>query len=154
MGKYRDLEKRRKYLKEWYQKNKEKILEQQRKYRETHPDKRTYKDRKSKNPEKFLKQRREYMSRYIQELRRRIENLIGNKCILCGENKKLCFHEIYGKNHYIICKSYSNCTTLKYILKNIKDFVPLCRQCHKCLHLYKKIKNTKKFKELEQILSE
>jgi hypothetical protein len=65
--------------------------------------------------------------------RKELMKILGNKCILCGSQKKLRFHEIHGKPHS---------THAKDILKHIEDFVPICQKCHRCFHtLIKKVKD-------------
>lgn len=51
--------------------------------------------------------------------------LIGNKCIICGSKNYVDYHEIHGKKHT---------PSLLYYIKHFKDFIPLCRDCHKSLH--------------------
>lgn len=62
-----------------------------------------------------------------QKMRRKCLNLIGNKCQICNSIEKIRFHEIHGKKHE---------TGTTYILKQYKDFVPLCLSCHNDIHRF------------------
>ena len=55
----------------------------------------------------------------------KVRKLIGDKCILCGETKKLYYHEIYNKKHPC---------GIDYIYRHYKDFIPLCLKCHTTIH--------------------
>jgi hypothetical protein len=76
-------------------------------------------------------QKRQRPKIYIRQKRRRIEQKkiieekLGIKCFVCGDIKKVKYHEISGKSHTI---------NLDYILKHIDDFIPLCWDCHGYLH--------------------
>lgn len=62
------------------------------------------------------------------------EKKIGNKCIICGSQEKLSFHEINGKPHYTNRKDSQD----KYYLENYQDFVPLCQKHHRFIHFLAK----------------
>jgi hypothetical protein len=57
-----------------------------------------------------------------------IRKKLGNKCLFCGFEsiQRNVAHEIHGKDHHT--------KSQYYILNNLKDFVPLCRYCHKSVH--------------------
>lgn len=60
------------------------------------------------------------------EFKRKLEKVIDNKCVLCGSTKRLCYHEIHGKQH----------PSRKYVLDHYEDFVPLCSGCHIGIHRF------------------
>ncbi len=64
--------------------------------------------------------------RYLKH-RAFLKKEIGANCCICGDDKRLIFHEVYGKTHTI---------TFKYYREYIKDFVPMCYGCHRTLHRY------------------
>lgn len=70
--------------------------------------------------------------KYDEKQKRKIIELLGNKCRICGRRneygnrkQRLAAHEIYGKKHK---------QRRKYIIEHYKDFVILCYQCHKGVH--------------------
>lgn len=106
---------------------KQKILDYQKTYRETHRD-------------KIRKQQRDYWNRKRKE----VEQLLGDKCIICDSNKHLQYHEVHGKSH-----PFSR-SGMNYILKHPEDFVPLCGWCHKMIHQI--ARNTDKLNEILEIV--
>jgi len=130
LGKYKLLNDKE-YQREWYQKNKDKAKQYQKTYREKHRD-------------KYNKSNREQSRKKRAEIRQ----MLGNSCTLCGwipkkGQKNLSCHEIHGKTHK---------DNPYYIIKNIKNFIPLCKHCHKTLHLYHRYKT--KIEELEKLLKD
>ncbi len=73
----------------------------------------------------WKKQYRIIRKQHTKGLRQKLLTLIGDKCIFCGSQKKIDFHEKNGKEHV---------NSLRYYLDHPKDFVPLCRYCHLALH--------------------
>ena len=99
----------------YYQKNLEKLRKQGREYY-------------WKNREK----QKEYYMNYLKILRRKIEQLLGKKCIVCGEKSRhLECHETHGKSH----KENPNPA---YIIEHYKDFARLCFYCHRAIHSFSK----------------
>lgn len=70
-------------------------------------------------------------AKYKQERRDIINEVIGNKCLICGGIYYLTAHEIYGNKHL----SFWNCTKeeLKTMV-NSGNFVRVCYTCHKHIH--------------------
>lgn len=95
----------------WYHKQDKTLLnKKRRKYRQAHKVELARKSRKYKRTRRL---------KCLREL--------GDKCIICGSTKKIKFHEIYGKDH-------DKYEAWGYVLKHLKDFVPMCRDCHRALH--------------------
>ena len=90
----------RKTIEKWKKNNPEKVKESLKKWYRTHKEERR---------------------KISQNQRKLLENLIGSKCIVCGSNRFIQFHEIHNKKHPIL---------FSYYFKHIKDFVPLCQRCH------------------------
>jgi NAD-dependent dihydropyrimidine dehydrogenase PreA subunit len=87
---------------------------------------------KNRTPKWTHEYSNQYHSNYTKRTRKKILAILGNSCILCGfceeDKQRLHFHEIYGKEH-----KHNHGL---YVLKNIKDFVPLCRKCHNFIHIF------------------
>jgi len=84
-----------------------------------------------------------------EQRRQEIKRLIGDKCIICGNKKNICFHEIYGKKHI----KNGGYTYLLYIIENHNDFVCLCYWCHKIIHhIERKILDINKLEILVSLL--
>lgn len=95
--------------KRWYEKNRAKKLAYQSRYAKEH-----------------RKERLEYERKRLRKQRTKIGELLGTNCLLCGHDggnnlKGIQLHEIHGNKHHY---DYG------YVLKHIKDFVPLCNYCH------------------------
>lgn len=130
MGKYKLLSEAE-YQREWRKKNPEKAYQYSRTWRKKHRD-------------KYNKSSRELNRRKRTEIRR----LLGDSCTICGykpkkEQKNLSCHEIYGKTHK---------DNPWYIFNNIKDFILMCKRCHKTLHVYHLYKT--KMEKLEKLLKD
>ena len=65
------------------------------------------------------------MVNLTKDQREIIYNKIGRKCLICGTEENIHFHQRYGKKH--------PCTLL-YISKHSSDFAPLCKDCHRQIH--------------------
>lgn len=93
----------------YYQRNRDKMLEAHKRYHK-------------RNKERLNEKQRIYHAK----CRKKIFEIFGTKCILCGVDKKegakIEFHEKHGNEH----RYYYN-----YILKHPEDFVPLCTTCHR-----------------------
>jgi len=86
---------------------------------------------KPKPTEEEIKiKRREYNKRYRENLKRKIDNLLGTKCVICGEKRKrMVAHEIYGNSHE------GGGVKMKLdVIKRPEDFRRLCSVCHKGVH--------------------
>lgn len=81
-----------------------------------------YKDWRKKNRLHSNKWSKEYE----QKCRKECEELIGNRCIICGSLNSICFHEIHGKKH-----PRHGCS----IRHHSQDFIPICKRHHIALHL-------------------
>lgn len=115
---------------ESYYRNRATILLRERKYRVTH------RSQINKEKKEFYENNKTKICKHAKEhrdnLRAEIKKILGTKCIICGEKpKRLCFHDITLKPHI---------NSPRYILAHIKDFVPLCYQCHKTLHRFLRFK--------------
>lgn len=116
----------------------------QRKWFKENPKKRKeYDDRyRKRNRKKYNKRRRDQ----IRDKWNEVISILGDKCIVCGlktrSRRRVSFHEIHGKPHK---------TNPWYILKHIKDFVPVCESCHKTIHKYHKYKE--KIEQLEKFIT-
>lgn len=80
------------------------------------------------------KHRKKYNERRRNQniiIRKKLYQILGNKCIICGvtsnKPKGIIFHEIHGKPHK---------DNPYYILNHIEDFVPLCKNCHSTYHRF------------------
>lgn len=74
------------------------------------------------NKEKRL---REQKLRRLEQ-RASLEVLFGDRCCICREyEKRVLFHEIYGKPHLY---------TFRVVLRNPEKFVLLCYNCHRIVH--------------------
>lgn len=124
--------------------NKKEYLKQ---YRETHKEER--KVYLKANHKKILEQNKIYRRKRYREFREEAKKLVGNKCIICGFENRICFHEIYGKDHTFNGDWQKS---LRYIIKHHKDFVPLCRPCHTALHKLVREGSIKEFFRLVKIL--
>lgn len=73
-----------------------------------------------------------------EEIRRLMIQILGKTCVICGsEDNKPLYHEKHGKKH--------NPSNQYYYKKHMKDFVPMCRSCHRALHwLFKLDESAKK----------
>jgi len=101
---------RRKQMREFYYKNRERILRKNRKWRRENKDK-----------------VREINRKYRLKLKLEIEQIFGKSCKICGEKKtRMIIHEIHGKDH-----NYGK----KYILEHSEDFILLCYSCHLLIHI-------------------
>jgi hypothetical protein len=114
----RNLAKKKLRDKKWHQKNREYLKLYLRKYRKEHPN--LY--------WKYIESERKTYER----VRKKINDLLGSKCKICGSTCNLVCHEIHGKRHS---------TNANYILIHIEDFVRLCSQCHRMVHYLAKNKN-------------
>jgi len=114
--------------KQYYKRDRQKILERNKKYRETHREQYLKRRRENyrKNKTRFL-QRNE---KYRQQRREELFSLIGRKCIVCGTEEKLHFHEVHGKDH----QQSNPFKDYKYIETHYKDFIPLCNKHHFIIH--------------------
>lgn len=73
---------------------------------------------------------KDYHREHRHNLRQRLLNAFGNKCIICKTDKDICIHEIHGKNH----PKLDSEKRLMEILTNKKDYRPLCRRHHYIVH--------------------
>ena len=133
---YKSLEKEREYRKEYYQRNREKLRDYSKQYYQKNKEKWI---KYSKTPErkkwqkeydkKYYKQHQKHENRYHKEYRKnkyeKIRKLFGNKCCICGFDRMLMLHEIYGKEHIV---------SLKYYQEHKDDFALTCFFCHKGIH--------------------
>jgi hypothetical protein len=110
--------------KKWYLKNQTRILSEKKAEYQLNKQKHLDNghDYYKKNKEKILEQKR---LKDI-EFKRKLCELVGDKCVICGSTKRLCYHEIHGKPH----------PSRKYVLDHYKDFVALCSGCHVGLHRF------------------
>lgn len=143
------------YRKRYYQENKEGMSEENRLWcqRNREHRKNYQKEYCEKNKEKLKKWAKQYRLKNIVAIRarqtaylvrKREEALVlfGNKCFICGSQKRqLVFHEKNGNRH----KQAGYLMALKYP----EDFVLLCREyCHQPVHfMMKHLKMT--WKEIE-----
>ena len=108
----------------WYKQNRERILKEHKtKYNLNKSD--ILKKAKiyyQKRRKKILESKKEQ----DEKLKVKLRELVGFKCVICESEINLLFHEIHGKPH----------KPRKYILEHYQDFIPLCRNCHQCLHSF------------------
>lgn len=126
------------YSKEWYQKNKNSIKKAvkkwQRKDRKLHPEKyrNRFKDYYNKNKKQF----RKISKKWEINLKKKLVNILGGKCSICGYNKciaALDFHHINPEEKKCE-REWRNKT--KYFMKLIKEgkIKLLCSNCHREEH--------------------
>lgn len=76
----------------------------------------------------------EHNKKYMDERRlinRAIaEAIIGSECIICGEDKRVEFHEVDNEIHPYTGNSI-------YYLNHTSDFIPLCSKHHRRIHKFK-----------------
>jgi len=67
-----------------------------------------------------------YAQKHRQDLmREKLKNTIGKKCRICASLEGINYHNVRNEKH----------SPSRYqILKNAKDFVPLCWKCHRAIH--------------------
>jgi len=82
-----------------------------------------------------------YQRDYIRKRRQQVKELIGTQCVVCGATQKICFHEINGNDH-------PRGQACSYILKNYKNFVPLCKSDHSLIHAIAHVENPEKIIDL------
>ena len=134
-----ECEKKRKHL--FYEKNKEKMLEQSRKYYQEHLEEITTYKKKwyTENHDKVAKSRanqREYSRRTEQKRRERLFELYGEiktPCVKCGENRLVVieFHHIDPSQKSFTISQQRNIEAAK---EEAKKCVCLCANCHKEFH--------------------
>lgn len=112
------------YNKEYREKHKEELERKRKEY---------YKKNKGKlNPyaAKWRKSHRPQINEYTKTFKHRereeLRKLIGSSCCICGSTTTICYHEIHGKFHI---------KGNRYYREHYMDFVPLCRSCHRLLHI-------------------
>jgi hypothetical protein len=124
------LARMRKYGKEiYYPRNKAEINKKTTKYAQDNPEimkKATYGWRQRKQAQ--------------------IKEILCVKCVICGSEKSIVYHEKNGLNHASFGYMSQNPA---YILKNIQNFTPLCRWCHGYIHNAERTKNF----DINQLLS-
>jgi len=76
-----------------------------------------------RNSRKRCKQARDHSKKKYLEAR----NILGDKCRICNNDKRIIFHEIYGTPHRRHPYIY---------LKEPDRFRPLCSYCHGNVHLF------------------
>jgi len=104
---------RTEYSKDYYQKNREKIMEKSREYRKT----KAYQLNREK--------RRKHALELNNKNKKAIIKLLGTKCCFCESEEMICYHEIHGKPHP---------KNLSYIRNHPEDFIAMCHHCHCALH--------------------
>lgn len=137
-------QKQKDYSKDYYQKNRQRMLDYRKNYYLTHKDryKKLTETRLSKLAidKEYKKDIAQKLREWTQKCKLQVQQILGSKCVLCGSTKgRIEYHEIHGKPH---TESFS------YILKHIKDFVPLCWKCHRTIHFFSRMKDKEKAKEL------
>lgn len=154
MAKVNDKERYQKYkenylqnARKWQKQNPEKVKTAQKRYRQKHPDRvrKATKKWREKNKEKMKlwksmtpTKQRQYARTYRKKLRTTIINLLGGKCVKCGESDWRCLQidHIHGggnkerKKKFL--KDYGN--YLRYVLRQVKagskDYQLLCANCN------------------------
>jgi len=120
----------RKYFKEiYYPRNKAQIQARTSKYQKDNPE---------------IQKKALYGWR--QRKQAKIKEILGYKCVICGAEINIVYHEKNGLNHASLGYISQNPT---YILENIQNFVPLCRWCHSYIH---NVERTENF-DINQLLS-
>jgi hypothetical protein len=64
-------------------------------------------------------------------------SLIGDKCVICGSTKRLCFHEKHGINHN------------KETSFHPEDFITLCYLHHRFIHTLAQMSNETRTRAVE-----
>lgn len=88
--------------------------------------------RSGKYNQNYWKKNKEIIQKKRRKEKEKFYQLIGNKCIICGNDKRIAFHEKNGKEHKF---------RPSYYLEHFKDFITLCYFCHKTIHRYAVIKS-------------
>jgi hypothetical protein len=95
------------------------------------------------HPAKYKKHKAQ-MTKQIKKIRHNQKilalKLIGDKCVICGSIKHLCFHEIHGIPH--------KNTQSYFYLKHPENFVTLCNLHHKLIHMLGEMSYKEAFKIL------
>ena len=66
-----------------------------------------------------------------EQLWKRINEEIGDSCVICGSNLHLVCHEINFIRHRMTKNVRTQC---RFYLNNKERFIRLCYTCHKLLH--------------------
>jgi len=99
-----------------------------------------------KHKEEWLTNKKHWYDSY----REKLFNQIGSKCVICGSQKRLSFHEIHGKRHNLLNTKKG----FEYVLTHKEDFIVLCSFHHMFVHQFAKCWEWNKFKELIEKLRE
>lgn len=142
MASYRnekDKQRRQIYQSDYHSKHREETNQKSREYYATHKEERKIYD------QNYVRGHREERKLYNQKIRKEVKDFLiqkyGKICIVCGEEPKgsyLIFHEKNFKSHEHLTPNQ-----VKTLWQN---FVPLCRNCHRTLHRFKRF--LEKFKQL------
>lgn len=139
---YKNKEDEKRHRQEYYQKHKDEIIKRSVEWRKQNRDRRNIwkKDYYQKNKEKHYEGIKKSRQKYIESARERVRKyrakmkaeagtLVGKKCLLCGGNKRLIFHEINYKPHKMAA------STIFLVKKNPENFTRLCQGCHTMVHV-------------------
>jgi len=138
-------EKRREYSRQYYQTHKEKKIEYSRQYYQTHKEK--CRERHNEYGQKYRQIHGEKLSEYarkrLEQVRWKIINLLGNKCVKCGfpDLRALQIDHVHGGGRRE-WREFNGCMKyFRHILEKIKDgskdYQLLCANCN----LIKKYEN-------------
>ena len=144
----------KKYQKQYYLKNKEKILEKAKRYYEEHIEEKREKSKeyskryREKYPERIAKWQREYGNQLRNKYNRKKKQYIdeyklSKGCSVCGYNEcvgALEFHHNGDKEFCIGTAIYTE--SLETIKKEIEKCIILCANCHRELHYKLKVGGT------------
>ena len=134
-------EKRKEHNRKYFTKHKESIKKYHKKWKELNPGKMNAYGRKwwhkmkQINPKYLKNKAKKYnKKRKIKEIEMKMNliKIFGSKCKKCGYNKNMAaldFHHIFTKEKNIYRRKQ-----WKDILKNIKNYLLICSNCHKELH--------------------
>ena len=139
---------KKEYMKEYYEKNKDRLMKQQREWREKNKDilaasSKEYQvankeSRKKSWAKKYKRNREKIIARKVATRRRRIiafKELKGGKCHTCGYDKNyasLDFHHVGEKSFAVNTATAEK--NKKSIMAELEKCILLCRNCHGELH--------------------
>jgi len=126
---YLSMNRTKEYYKKYYAEHKEKRRQDSKNYRLRHPERNSISCRKWRN--NHMKQRRNYECIYFGKIRKKVIEILGNKCVRCGINDI----RVLQIDHIKPCgsKNRKNLHLIyKEILQNLnqKEYQLLCSNCN------------------------
>jgi len=90
----------------------------------------------TRNRTRIIEKRRKYYHKIQNELNEKLNQIFGMVCIICNDqlpSKYLALHNIYNNNHPRDIRRF------EYYISHRKEFIRICKFCHKTIHYLKKI---------------